>query len=65
LPTTPAVRAAGFLFVRKPRIQQTPTPPTIAHLKVHGLDGLFVTCANAARQRSTPFTFAAGMIFVS
>jgi hypothetical protein len=31
----------------------------IAHLKTHGLDGLFVTCANAACQRSTPFTFAA------
>jgi hypothetical protein len=37
----------------------TPEPPTIAHLKGHGLDGLFVTCANAACQRSTPFTFAA------
>jgi hypothetical protein len=23
-------------------------PPTIAHLKGHGLKGLFVTCANAA-----------------
>jgi hypothetical protein len=36
-----------------------PAPPTIAHLKTHGLDGLFVTCANAACQRSAPFTFAA------
>lgn len=34
-------------------------PPTIEHLKGHGLDGLFVTCANAARQHSVPFTFAA------
>ncbi|QXX74477.1 hypothetical protein MHY1_01290 [Methylovirgula sp. HY1] len=36
-----------------------PTPPTIAHLKGHGLKGLFVTCANAACQHSTAFTFAA------
>jgi hypothetical protein len=36
-----------------------PAPPTIAHLKTHGLEGLFVTCANAACQQSTPFTFAA------
>jgi hypothetical protein len=34
-------------------------PPTIAHLKSDGLDGLFVTCANAACRHSTPFTFAA------
>jgi len=34
-------------------------PPTIAQLKGHGLEGLFVTCANAACQHSTPFTFAA------
>jgi hypothetical protein len=27
--------------------------------KTHALEGLFVTCANAACQRSTPFTFAA------
>jgi hypothetical protein len=32
----------------------TPEPPTIAHLEGHGLDGLFVTCANAACQQSTP-----------
>jgi hypothetical protein len=37
----------------------TPQPPTIAHLKGHGLEGLFVTCANAARQHSVPSTFAA------
>jgi hypothetical protein len=37
----------------------TSTPPTIAHLKTHGLEGLFVTCANAACLRSTSFTFAA------
>jgi hypothetical protein len=37
----------------------TPQPPTIAHLKGHGLEGLFVTCANAACQHSVPFTFAA------
>ncbi len=37
----------------------TPQPPTIAHIKSHGLEGLFVTCANAACQRSTPFTFVA------
>lgn len=34
-------------------------PPTIAHLKGRGLEGLFVTCANAACQHSVPFTFAA------
>jgi hypothetical protein len=33
--------------------------PTIAHLKGHGLQGLFVTCANVACQHSVPFTFAA------
>jgi hypothetical protein len=37
----------------------TPQQPTIAHLKGHGLEGLFVTCANAACQHSAPFTFAA------
>jgi hypothetical protein len=37
----------------------SPAPPTIAHLKGHGLEGLFVTCANAACQHSVPFTFAA------
>jgi hypothetical protein len=37
----------------------TPPPPTIAHLRSHGLEGLFVTCANAACQHSVPFTFAA------
>jgi hypothetical protein len=26
--------------------------PTIAHLKTHGLKGLFVTCANAAHLAS-------------
>jgi len=36
-----------------------PEPPTIAHLKSHGLEGLFVTCANAACLHSTPFSFAA------
>ncbi len=36
----------------------TREPPTIAHLKGHGLEGLFVTCANAAYLHSTPFTFA-------
>jgi hypothetical protein len=34
-------------------------PPTIAHLKAHGLEGLFVTCANAACQHSAAFTFDA------
>jgi hypothetical protein len=29
-----------------------PKAPTIAHLKGHGLDGLFVTCANAACRHS-------------
>ncbi len=37
----------------------TPEPPTIAHLKGHGLEGLFVTCASPACLHSTPFTFAA------
>ncbi len=37
----------------------TVRPPTIAHLKTHGLEGLFVTCANAACLHSTAFTFAA------
>jgi hypothetical protein len=37
----------------------SPAPPVIAHLKGHGLEGLFVSCANAACQRSVPFTFAA------
>jgi hypothetical protein len=36
-----------------------PALPTIAHLKGHGLGGLWVTCANAACQHSAPFTFAA------
>ncbi len=36
-----------------------PAPPTIAHLKSHGLEGLFVVCANAARQHATHFTFDA------
>jgi hypothetical protein len=35
------------------------SPTTIAHLKTHGLEGLFVTCANAACLHSAPFTFAA------
>lgn len=34
-------------------------PPIIAHLKGHGLYGLFVTCANAACQHSVPVTFTA------
>jgi len=33
--------------------------PTIAHLKGHGLEGLLVTCANAACLHSTPFPFDA------
>ncbi len=37
----------------------TPAPPTIAHLKGHGLEGLFVTCANAACMHATAFTFDA------
>jgi hypothetical protein len=37
----------------------TPAPPIIARIKGHGLEGLFVTCTNAACLRSTPFTFAA------
>jgi hypothetical protein len=36
-----------------------PAPLTIAHLKTYGLEGLFVTCANAACQNSTPLTLAA------
>jgi len=32
-----------------------PAPPTIAHLKSHGLEGLFVTCTNAACLHSAPF----------
>jgi hypothetical protein len=32
-----------------------PAPPTIAHLKGHGLEGLFVTC-----QHSAPFFKALG-----
>ncbi len=32
--------------------------PTIAHLKGHGLEGLFVICTNAACLHSKPFTFA-------
>jgi len=31
----------------------TPAPRTIAHLKGHGLEGLFVTCGNAACLHST------------
>ncbi len=34
-------------------------PPTIAHLRSHGLAGLFVTCANAACLHSAPLSFAA------
>ncbi len=37
----------------------TPEPPTIAHLKGHGLEGLFVTCTNAACLHATAFTFTA------
>ncbi len=37
----------------------SPAPPTIAHLKTHGLHGLFVTCANAACLHSAPLAFAA------
>lgn len=37
----------------------TSPPPTIVHLKGHGLDGLFVTCANAACLHSVAFTYAA------
>jgi len=37
----------------------TPEHPTIAHLRSHGLEGLFVTCANAACLHSMAFTFAA------
>jgi len=37
----------------------TPELPTIAHLKGHGLEGLFVTCANPACCHATAFTFAA------
>jgi hypothetical protein len=37
----------------------TPNAPTIAHLKTHGLEGFFVTCANAACLHSKPFTFNA------
>ena len=37
----------------------TPQPPTIAHLKTHGLEGLFVTCSNATCLHSVSFTFAA------
>jgi hypothetical protein len=33
--------------------------PTIAHLKGHGLEGLFVTCTNAACLHSAPFAFDA------
>lgn len=36
----------------------TPRSPTIAHLKSRGLDGLFVTCSNAACQQSVSLTFA-------
>jgi hypothetical protein len=37
----------------------TPKPPTIAHLKGHGLEGLFVIRGNTACQRATAFAFAA------
>jgi len=37
----------------------TPEPPTIAHLKIHGLTGLFVVCANVACMHATAFSFAA------
>lgn len=37
----------------------TPEPPTIAHLKGHGLEGLFVVCGNAACLHATAFNFAA------
>jgi len=40
-------------------LPRTPEPPTIAHLKGHGLVGLFATCANAACMHATPFSFAA------
>ena len=33
-------------------------PPTIAHLKDHGLEGLFVTCSNPRCLHAAPFTFA-------
>jgi hypothetical protein len=36
-----------------------PEPPTIAHLKGHGLKGLFVTCSNPHCLHAAPFTFAA------
>jgi hypothetical protein len=36
-----------------------PAPPTIAHLKTHGLEGLFVICTTAACLHATAFTFAA------
>jgi hypothetical protein len=29
----------------------TPPPPIIANLKDHGLEGLFLTCANARSHR--------------
>ncbi|MGB8278411.1 MAG: hypothetical protein WCF20_10845 [Methylovirgula sp.] len=34
-------------------------PPTIAHLKDHGLEGLFITCANPHCLHAAPFTFVA------
>jgi len=34
-------------------------PPTIAHLKGHGLEGVFVTCTNAACLHATACSFAA------
>jgi hypothetical protein len=33
--------------------------PIIAHLKGHGLEGLFVTCAHATCMHATAFTFDA------
>ncbi len=34
-------------------------PPIIAHLKGHGLTGLFVTCSNPHCLHAAPFAFAA------
>jgi hypothetical protein len=36
----------------------TREPPTIAHLKGHGLKGLFVTCSNPHCLHAAPLTFA-------
>ncbi len=40
-------------------LTMTPALPTIAHLKGHGLERFFVTCANAACQHSTALIFDA------